>query len=355
MSGLLSHLKVVELSSVLAGPAVGMFFAEHGAQVVKIENKNTGGDVTRSWKLPSENPDLNVSAYFSAVNWGKEHLFLDLTDSNDRAKCLNLVSEADILITNFKRGDELKFGLSFEEVKSLNPRIIYGAISGFGPDSDRIAYDLILQAETGIMSMNGSEESGPLKMPIAYIDLFAAHQLKEGILVALQMKEKKAVRVEVSLFDSALSALANQATNWLMAKELPKRMGSRHPNIAPYGELFTTKDGATVTFGIGTDKQFAKLCEELGLKSLPDDPNFLSNAKRVKNREALASLLADAVAGRRSSELIDKLISLNVPAAKVKNISEVFENTKTVDLINEEEMSGVLTKRMRTSIFKLRS
>ncbi len=328
-----------------------------GAKVVKIENKVRGGDVTRSWKLPSEDSDLNLSAYFCAVNWKKEHLFLDLNSDEDRDQCIQLIRDADILITNFKTGDAAKFGLTYEKVRELNTKIIYAALTGFGPDSDRIAYDLVLQAETGFMSINGTEDSGPIKMPVAFIDLFAAHQLKEGILIALlkQTDNSSALHVEVSLYESALASLANQATNWLMTNELPKRMGSTHPNIAPYGELFETEDKEVVTFGIGSDQQFVKLCDELGLSELSDDDRFGTNSKRVENRQALEELLKDAVANRLSEGLLNRLIQLRVPVAKVKNLQEVFEDETAKELVLEEEIEGVKTKRVKTTVFKIRS
>lgn len=357
MEPLFGHLKVVELSSVLAGPAVGFFFAELGAQVIKIENKRSGGDVTRSWKLPSEDPSVSTSAYFSSVNWGKQHLFLDLKEPKDREACLELIREADILITNFKQGDDHKFGLTFEAIKTMNPFIIYGAISGFGADSERIAYDLILQAETGFMSMNGTPESGPVKMPVAFIDLFAAHQLKEGILVALLQQQKKhqAYKVEVSLYDAALASLANQATNWLMAKHLPQRMGSKHPNIAPYGELFQTADEEWVTFGIGSNRQFQQLCNELGIVELAQEALFSENKKRVENRLELADRLRPLVEKRNADELIEQLIDARVPAAKIKDLSEVLSEDAAKQLILEEEVEGQLTQRIRGTIFKIRS
>ncbi|MCG8573971.1 MAG: CoA transferase [Flavobacteriales bacterium] len=355
MANWFSDLKVIEISSVLAGPAVGMFFAELGAKVIKVENKKQKGDVTRSWKLPSEDPQATVSAYFSSVNWNKEYLMMDFTNEADMEQCRALIAEADILISNFKFGDAKKFGLDYDSVKSINSTIIYGSISGFGPSSRRIAYDLILQAESGFMSMNGTPDSGPVKMPVAFIDLFAAHQLKEGILVALiaQLKEKRAYRVDVSLYDAALASLANQASNWLMGKKIPQRMGSKHPNIAPYGEFFETADGALVTFGIGSNKHFAGLCHELGLKGLIENPDYENNYQRVKHRDSLAKLIQEKVQKRESTDLIEKLISRYVPAAKIKDLKEVFEAESAKKLILEEEIENVPTQRVKTTIFSI--
>ncbi|MDF1676298.1 MAG: CoA transferase, partial [Vicingaceae bacterium] len=215
-------LMVVELASVLAGPDVGMFFAEMGARVIKIENKITNGDVTRQWRIASEKSNQdNVSAYFSAVNWNKEHLFLDLKQANDKKQVTDLLKDAAIVIANFKPGDAEKFSLDYTSIKKINPTIIYGEINGFGEDDNRVAYDVVLQAETGFMAMNGTASSGPLKMPVAMIDVLAAHQLKEGILVALlnKIQSGKGAYLQVALYDAALASLKNQATNWLMNGE----------------------------------------------------------------------------------------------------------------------------------------
>ena len=179
-----NNLKVVELASVLAGPSVGMFFAELGAQVIKVEHPEHP-DVTRSWKIASENKEESASAYFSSINYKKEYIHLNLNKENDHFQLIELLKDTDILLTNFKKGDVEKFNLTDDLLLEVNPRLIHGKISGFGSDSDRVAYDLILQAETGFMSMNGTEDSGPVKMPVALIDVLAAHQLKEGILCAL--------------------------------------------------------------------------------------------------------------------------------------------------------------------------
>jgi len=347
-------LKVIEIASVLAGPSVGLFFSELGSTVTKIENKLTNGDVTRSWKLATENKDSNVSAYFCSVNWHKKYLFLDLTDEKDLFTVKNLISKSDIVILNFKKDDDLRFGLDYASLSKQNPQLIYGSINGFGEKSDRVAYDLILQAETGFMSMNGTPESGPVKMPVALIDVLAGHQLKEGILVALinRMKTGKGQKVSVSLYDSAVASLANQATNWLMVGHIAKRIGSTHPNIAPYGELFTTKDNHLITFAIGSNKQFKNLCSVLKLVSISEDTSFNSNVNRVENRNSLECLIKNEVKKWDSKELIECLHSKFVPVAKVNSINEVFKNQSAKDLILTEQIDGVETMRVKTVVFK---
>lgn len=320
------ELKVIELASVLAGPSVGLFFAELGAKVIKIENKNTGGDVTRSWKLPSEKEDA-LSAYFLSVNFYKKHLLLDLTREKDYEKCITQIKKADIVIVNYKKGDDKKWKLDYRSLKKVNPSIVYASINGFGEKDERLAYDLILQAESGFMSMNGTPESGPVKMPVALVDILAAHQLKEAILIALLKREKtkKGSCVSVSLFDAALASLANQATNWMVAGHLPKRTGSLHPNIAPYGELFETKDKQTVTFAIGSDSQFKKLCGILQLEKIAADKKYGNSQLRVKHRTLLFTAL-QAEINKLDFTVLQKNCLINkIPFAKIRNLEEVFE------------------------------
>lgn len=347
------NLKVVELAGVLAGPSVGQFFAELGSQVIKIENVKTGGDVTRSWKLSSEDPESKVSAYFSSVNYRKEYQFRNLKDEADHAGILALLKEADIVLVNFKKGDDLKLGLDYDSIKNINPKIIYAAITGFGDESDRIAYDLILQAESGYMSMNGQPGSPPTKMPVALIDVLAGHQLKEAILIELLKQEgnRKAVRITVSLFDAALSSLVNQASNYLMAGQVAKRMGSKHPNIAPYGEIFETKNGKLITLAIGSNSHFEKLCKRLEIDELAEDKRFASNQSRVANRDELYQLINSKIS-EENSELVDDLIKIGVPAARIKSIDEVLNSKEARDLILEEDIEGIQTKRIKAVVYK---
>ncbi len=330
-------LKVVELASVLAGPSVGVFFAELGAKVIKIENKKTGGDVTRSWKLPVEDKNEKTSAYFYAVNFLKQHLFLDLEKKHDLERCLNHLKTADILIINYKKGDDKKFGLDYAALKKLNPGLIYAQIHGFSAQDERVAYDLILQAESGFMSMNGTASSQPLKMPVAFIDLFAAHHLKEAILLALIRRNKNGAgaKVTVSLFDAAIASLANQATNWLIAGYLPQPSGSLHPNIAPYGELFQTKDGAWITFAIGSDKQFAALCKLTNLQRLINHHHYCTNQNRVKNRKNLYKLLAKAIRQLNYPFILKYATGNQIPVGKIRNLKEVFELKESQRLIKK--------------------
>ena len=321
-----SDLKVIELAGVLAGPSAGLFFAELGASVIKIENPKTGGDVTRSWKLKSEDKTEKTSAYFWSVNTDKEILFLDLSIDKDLQSFYEIVKTADVLITNYKLGDDIKLKVDYNTLKQLNPTLIYASINGFGNTNPRTAYDLILQAESGFMFMNGEKNAAPLKMPVALIDILAGHQLKEAILIALLNKHKnnKGSYITVSLFDTAVASLANQATNWLIAHHLPTAQGSLHPNIAPYGEIFTTKDNHQITFAIGSDKQFKHLCEILNL-DLFSHAEFENNQLRVANRDALFSQLNTCIQTLNFDELFSECIKYDVPIGKIRNLKEVFE------------------------------
>ena len=352
---MLSELKVIELASVLAGPDVGMFFAEMGAEVIKIENKLLNGDVTRKWKSKNEDNSTNVSAYFSSVNWNKKYIQYNLKDVADQQEIYELIKFADIVITNFKPGDDLKLGMDYATLKTYNSGLIYGEINGYGTDSKRAAYDVVLQAETGFMSMNGNSHSGPLKMPIALIDVLAAHQLKEGLLMALLKKEKtgKGSLVEVSLYDSAVSSLKNQATNWLMNNFIPERIGSLHPNIAPYGETFETKDGKLLVLAIGNDKHFGLMLDVIGASALSSNKNYANNQSRVVNRKKLDEDLKPFFNLKTAQDLMDSFLELNIPVGIINNLEEVFENSKAQELILEETIEGINTKRVKTAVFKI--
>lgn len=349
-------LKVLELAGVLAGPSVGMFFAELGADVTKIENKRAGGDVTRKWKTPGEDPNASVSAYYASVNYNKKSLFLDLTNESDQQALQALVADSDVIITNFKAGDAERYGVGHDQVKKINDQAIYVALTGFASQPERTAFDVILQAETGYMSMNGTPESGPVKIPLAIVDLFAGHQLKEAILIAMLNKTKtgKGAYIHLSLEEAAISSLANQASNWLMGNHLPQRIGSWHPNIAPYGETFTCRDGKSLVLAVGSDRHFQALCEVLDIPELADDMRFNTNANRVENREELYRLLNEQIGILKSEAIMNQLEERQVPAAIIKNIKEVFENEVAQKLILEqEEVSGQVSKRVSTTPFQI--
>ncbi len=354
----LEHLLVIETAGVLAGPAMGMCFAELGARVVKIErpaSSGQAGDVTRHWKLPSEDPTSPVSAYFSSVNWGKEHLFLDLKKEEDRAQFDALLAKADILITNQLAADSGKLGLTRERLRNVNPRLIHAHIKGFAAQPDRPAYDVVLQAETGYISMTGSDLEHPAKIPVALIDVLAAHQLKEGVLLALLKREQtgQGAYVEVSLEEAALTGLINQASNFLMAGAVAKPLGTLHPNIAPYGEVLTCSDGGRIILAVGSDAQFRDLCSVLHCPNLADDPRFGSNTERVRNRLALVELLAAPAVLRERDALLDELIAAGVPAGAVRTMNEVMATPAAQAMLLASTIDGRHTERISGNAFRI--
>lgn len=356
MNEFFKDLKVIELASVLAGPAVGTFFSELGATVIKIENKLTNGDVTRSWKLASENKDSTISAYYASVNWNKKSLFLDLTNTKEKKQVYDLIKDADVVISNYKPGDDVKLQMNYETLKKINPTIIYAHLTGFGDKSSRTAYDLVLQAEAGFMHLNGTEQSGPLKMPVALIDIMAAHQMKEAILIALikKLKTGEGSKITVSLFDSAIASLANQASSWLMVGNDPKAIGSLHPSIAPYGEIFITKDDKKIVLAIGSNKQFELLCAILNLSDLLVDIKFSKNVERVIHRKELFEILQKSIKTRDSDKLMSDLIQKDVPAGLIKSIKEVFEsNNLSASILTESDGNNGKTSRVRTATFNI--
>ena len=348
-------LKVVELASVLAGPSVGMFFAELGASVVKIENARTNGDVTRRWKGPAEPQEEPFSAYYHSVNWGKESLLLDLTREADRQQALEYILAADILITNFKKGAAARLGMDFSHLQELQPRLIQVNLTGYGEDDATPAFDIILQAETGFMYMTGHKGGPVARMPVALIDLLAGHQMKEAVLVGLLQRTRtgRGGYFSVSLAESAIASLANQASNWLNAGLIPEQMGTTHPNIAPYGDLFTTSDQKVLLLAIGTEGHFGNLCEVLDLQWMTSDDRFKSNAGRVKNREELIRLIQQKVSTVSAPDLFAQLRSRQVPVGTIRNMQEVFEQPLAQKLIlTSESPDGKQVKTVRTAVFR---
>jgi len=350
-----SGLKVVDLSSILAGPSVATFFAELGAEVVKFENPLTGGDATRTWKLSIENVQSSVSAYFASVNFGKTYRSVDLGTPDGINDVYRAIKTADIVILNFKPGDEFKFGLDYERMAQINPKLIYAHLTGFENQAGRPAFDVVLQAETGYMSMNGAPTGGPVKMPVALIDVLAAHQMKEAILIALWQREcsGKGAHIECSLENAALSALMNQASNYLMAGHVAGPMGTLHPNIAPYGEFLEGKDGKKLVLAVGNDKQFRTLCEMVGLTEVSEDVRFKTNIERVKNRGELAKMLSEVIKEMAAEGLCKQLNEAKVPCGIIRSLDEVLQSAEAQALVREETIDNQPTKRLSSVAFTI--
>lgn len=331
MNGIFSNLVVLELAGVLAGPSVGQFFAELGARVIKLENPSTHGDVTRTWKMPGETSG-DLSSYFHSCNWGKESIAVDLKSDLGKAVMHDLAAKSDVIISNYISKAARKLEADYDSFRALNPGVILGSIVGYGPHSDRPGYDAIIQAEAGYYYVNGDPQSPawkPTKMPVPLMDILAGHQLKQALLVALIKKQMtgEGSEVTVSLFDAAVSALTNQATSYLVAGQTPSPMGSEHPNIAPYGSVYKSKDGRNVVLAVGTDKQFSSLCQLLHISDVAKDPRFEKNADRVTHRKVLKAILQQSISELDRKSFLEACETFGIPAGAVHRMDEVFDNT----------------------------
>ena len=339
------NLKVLELASVLAGPGVGQFFAELGATVIKVENPKTSGDVTRGWKAAGEKTD-DRSAYFCAVNWGKQSITVNLDSADGQRIVHKLAEQCDVVVASYKPDDAEKIKVDYQTLRKFNPSLIYGSITGYGPHQPRVGYDAVIQAESGFMFLNGEPGRTSLKMPVALIDILAGHQLKEGILLAIIRREKtgEGAFIEISLIQSAIASLANQATNWLVGGQIPQKQGSAHPNIAPYGDVFKTAEGHEILLAIGSDRQFRDLCDLLDLQEIAADEKFTTNESRVNNRVVLRHVLQDKFMLLSSEPIMTALHGRKIPAGVIQNIQEVFETPAAQKLVLESgAIKGVRT------------
>ena len=333
-SSILEGVQVLDLSTVLAGPSVGSFLAELGAEVIKIESPQ--GDVTRTWFSPSEDQST-TSAYYLSVNARKKVKVMDL--KTERPALDNMLQQADIVLLNFKSSDEEKFHLVPKNILEKYPHLIIGKIKGFENDEQRVAYDVAIQAETGYMSINGEKGAAPLKLPIAFMDVLAAHQLKEGILCALLNKTKtgQGMIVECSLESAGLVSLMNQGSHYLKTGNAPKPSGSLHPNIAPYGEQLVFKDNVRVVLAIGSDKQFEALCQALDCEDLLKDSRYVSNVLRVEHRDEMHNSLQKAAEKISFYAIRETFIARNIPFGQIKNIGEVIKSEAAKEKIQVNE------------------
>lgn len=332
---LLSGMKVLELASVLAGPSAGMFLAELGATVIKVENLTTQGDVTRKWKLPEEDSGTDISGYFSCVNWGKLSIAIDICTPEGLNIIRRLAAICDIILVSYKPGDAEKLGVDYVSLKRYNESIIYAHITGYGVKNPRAGFDAIIQAESGFTYINGQKDGPPTKMPVALMDVLAAHHLKEALLIALLHKGKtgQGQYIEASLFKAGVASLANQATNWLVGQTIPQRMGSDHPNIVPYGTIYRTKDHKEIVLAAGTDNQFAKLVIALGKQDLAEDKRFATNQHRVMNKKEINKIIQELIIQYDRDEILKLLAEERIPAGGVFNMQEVFEVPEAEDML----------------------
>ncbi len=342
----LEGLRVLELAGVLAGPAAGMFLAELGADVIKVENPSTNGDVTRAWRLPDELRDGDTTAYFHASNWGKRSIAIDLTREAGRALVHDLARRADVVLASYRPGQAQALGVDPDTLLGSNPGLVYAEITAYGTGDPRPGYDALLQAGTGFMSINGEPGGRPLKMPVALIDLLAAHQLKEAILLALLERERSGAgrHVSVSLVRSGLASLANQATGWLATGRSPEPLGSGHPSIVPYGEAWDCAGDDSIVLAVGTDRQFAGLCDAIGAPELSTDARYRTNADRVRNRDALRRDLAPRIRALHREPLLSALADRGVPAGPVNDVAEALQSVDAGPLLlGTGERAGLRT------------
>lgn len=339
MSGSLSHLRVLDLSRVLAGPWASQILGDLGAEVIKVERPYTGDD-TRSWGPPffqGDDGSAEISAYFLSANRNKQSLAIDLTHPEGQKLIRRLVAESDVVLENFKVGGLKSYGLDYESLQRINPKLIYCSITGFGQDgpySNRPGYDFLIQAMGGLMSVTGHPDgepgAGPMKAGVALTDILTGLYATIGVLAALTHRDKtgEGQHVETALLDVQVACLANQAMNYLTTGTAPARMGNAHPNIVPY-EDFPTADGNMV-LTVGNDLQFTRLCEALGKPEWGIDERFATNRARVANRKELVPKLRQATVMRSTREWVDILEEAGVPCGPVNTIDQVFDDPQVV-------------------------
>jgi crotonobetainyl-CoA:carnitine CoA-transferase CaiB-like acyl-CoA transferase len=327
----LSGVKVLDLSRVLAGPWCTQILGDFGADVIKIELPGHGDD-TRTWgppNLPAEqgNHAPGESAYFLSCNRNKRSAAIDLATAEGASIVRRLAAQADVVVENFKVGGLKKYGLAYEDLKQLNPRIVYCSITGFGqtgPYADRPGYDFIAQAMGGMMSITGEPDGSPIKPGVAMADLSTGMYAAVSVLLALRHAERtgQGQHIDCSLFDTQISMLANQALTFLVSGTSPGRLGNAHPTVVPY-QVFDTSDGPVVV-AVGNNGQFASMCGALGVGSVATDPRYLTNSLRVVNRVALEATLREVIRTWSVANLVAALSARNVPCGPVNTIGQAF-------------------------------
>jgi crotonobetainyl-CoA:carnitine CoA-transferase CaiB-like acyl-CoA transferase len=320
----LDGIRVLDLSRVLAGPYCTMALADLGADVIKVERPGSG-DETRTWGPPYAGGE---AAYYLSLNRGKRSCAIDLADRDGRAAALRLAASADVVVENFKVGGAERLGLGYEDVRAVNPSVVYCSITGFGPKRapvGRTGYDFIAQAESGLMHITGPVGEEPYKVGVAVVDVLTGLNAAVAVLAALTRRARtgEGERIEVSLLDSALAALVNVGQNALVTGGEVARHGNAHPNIVPY-EPFRAADG-WVAVAAPNDGLFRRMCEVLGAPELAADERFATNPDRVRNREALGARLEELFAARSAEEWLGALEAVGVPAGKIRGVREALD------------------------------
>jgi crotonobetainyl-CoA:carnitine CoA-transferase CaiB-like acyl-CoA transferase len=336
MSGALSGLRVLDLSRVLAGPWAGQVFGDLGAEVIKIERPGSG-DETRAWGPPylkdAAGNDTTETAYFLAANRNKKSVCVDFTRPEGQEIIRRLAGACDILVENFKVDGLKQYGLDYESLRKLNPRLIYCSITGFGqsgPYAARAGYDFLIQGMGGLMSITGRKDgeagAGPQKVGVALTDILTGLYSVIAVLAALNHRHStnEGQHIDLALLDVQVTSLANQNMNFLTSGTPPVRMGNAHPNIVPYQD-FPTADGDMI-IAVGNDGQFAALCKVLGHPEWASDPRFATNTLRVKNRETVIALLSGATAQRTTAEWVAACERAGVPCGPINSLDAVFDD-----------------------------
>ena len=338
--GALSHLRVLDLSRILAGPWATQMLGDLGADIIKVERPRSGDD-TRGWGPPfadrmtgdAEADAAARSAYFCSVNRNKRSLAIDITSDEGAAILRDLAAECDVLVENFKVGGLAKYGLDYESVKQINPRLVYCSITGFGqdgPDSTRAGYDFMIQGMGGMMSVTGEPDGMPMKIGVALVDVLTGTNAATAILAAVihASRTGEGQHIDMSLFDVSVASLANQALNYLVSGDVPGRLGNAHPNIVPY-QAFATEDGHII-LAVGNDSQFQKFCGVAGLAGVADDPNFATNRARVTNRQTLLPLIEEAFLKHTTGWWLGELAKVGVPAGPINPIDAALAEPQAV-------------------------
>ncbi|WP_374402508.1 CaiB/BaiF CoA transferase family protein [Niveibacterium sp.] len=329
--GALSHVRVLDLSRVLAGPWATQLLGDLGAEVIKIERPGRGDD-TRTygppWAKDEAGEDTDVSAYYLCANRNKESITVDFTRAEGQALLRELAAQSDVLVENFKVGTLARYGLDYETLAAINPRLIYCSITGFGQDgpyAERSGYDFLIQGMGGLMSVTGAPDGTPTKVGVALADVMTGLYASNAILAALAWRERsgEGQHIDLGMLDVQVAALANQALNYLSSGKAPARVGNAHPNIVPY-DACPTADGHMI-LAIGNDAQFARFCIEARTDWL-GDARFGSNAARVRHRDVLVPLIHDVTRRRTTAEWIAALEAAGVPCGPINTIPQVFDD-----------------------------
>jgi crotonobetainyl-CoA:carnitine CoA-transferase CaiB-like acyl-CoA transferase len=332
MAGPLAGFRVLDLSRILAGPWASQMLADLGAEVIKIERPGQGDD-TRAWGppyMPDESGEpTSEAAYFHAANRGKKSVCIDMASTRGQKIIVQLVSNCDVLIENFKVGGLKKYGLDYDSLKAINRKLVYCSITGFGqtgPYSERAGYDFMIQAMGGLMSVTGEADGEPMKVGVALADVMTGLYAANAIQAALihQLRSGKGQYIDLALLDVQVATLANQAMNYLASGNNPHRLGNAHPNIVPY-QAFQTADGYII-LAVGNDAQFARFCDLAGCGDLAADERFQKNSNRVKNRNALIPELIDVLKTRTTDCWLEQLNQKGIPCGPIANIDQVFDN-----------------------------